>query len=280
LLFSGGGAYGGAAAERIMKNENKPTFRHWFLKHLPEYLLCHRPILLLMRLVLGRPLRIAILGGTFDPPQRAHLAVARRAVSRADLDLDIVLLVVSGDPVLKSNVSPAAIRYEMVRAAVKNENKIRASKLEMNNGKSYTVVTLRRLKKLLGADSELNFIFGSDKIAELPTWDHAAEVVSLCRLLIVPRDSGTNDPAQFIARLIHQAMPDASYTVMAGKPLPDSSTEVRRRRGLGQPIDHLLPEGIPEIMEIIEREGLYLNGDQHQIAQPTSLEPKKRKIER
>ena len=251
-----------------MKSEGKVSWRQRCFKHLPEFILLQRPVLWLIRQMLGRPWSIAILGGTFDPFQRAHLAVARRVANQANLDLDMLLVVVSGDPVLKAGVTPAEIRYEMAQVSVKRENKVRASRLEMHNGKSYTVVTLRRLKKLFGADAQLNFIIGSDKIEELPSWDYAAEIIRLCRLLVIPRNAG-NNPDQYVTRLIEKAMPGATFAIIAGEPLPNSSTEVRRLRGLGQPIDHLVPEGIPEI---IEREGLYLKGDMQQVVlQPTRL---------
>ena len=41
-------------------------------------------------------MKIGILGGTFDPPHKAHLQIAERAIKQ--FDLDKVLFIPSGNP--------------------------------------------------------------------------------------------------------------------------------------------------------------------------------------
>ena len=63
-------------------------------------------------------MRIGVFGGTFDPPHLAHLVLA--AAARHALDLDRVLFVPAGNPWRKADreVTPAAARLDLVRAAV------------------------------------------------------------------------------------------------------------------------------------------------------------------
>ena len=65
--------------------------------------------------------RIGLFGGTFDPPHVGHLVTAINV--RHALNLDVVILMVSHDPWQKSgvrDVSPAADRFALVEAAVRN----------------------------------------------------------------------------------------------------------------------------------------------------------------
>ena len=61
--------------------------------------------------------RIGVLGGTFDPPHNAHVALAREAYSQCALDL--LYIMPAGVPVYKldQRVTPAQLRLEMCKLA-------------------------------------------------------------------------------------------------------------------------------------------------------------------
>ncbi len=64
--------------------------------------------------------RIGILGGTFDPPHNAHIALARAACKQCKLDKLIVMC--AGVPVYKldQKITPAKKRLEMCKLAFEN----------------------------------------------------------------------------------------------------------------------------------------------------------------
>lgn len=134
------------------------------------------------------PRRIGILGGTFDPPHRGHLAAARAV--RDALDLDLVVMMVAGEPwqkVARRTVSAPEVRLAMVEALVDGEDSIVAGDAEIvRGGPTYTVDTLRGL-----VDSEPTatyfLILGADAARNLPTWREVDEVVALSTLVIVNR---------------------------------------------------------------------------------------------
>ena len=87
--------------------------------------------------------RLGVLGGTFDPIHRTHLAMADAA--RATLRLDRVLFIPAGDPWRKHDrpVTAARHRLAMVRAAVQGWAGFGVSDMEVRRtGPTYTAETL------------------------------------------------------------------------------------------------------------------------------------------
>ena len=64
-------------------------------------------------------MRIGVMGGTFDPPHLGHLAVARDVA--AQLQLDHVVFVPTGDSWQKDTATPAKDRLAMVDLAIADE---------------------------------------------------------------------------------------------------------------------------------------------------------------
>mgnify|MGYP000694680716 CR=1 FL=1 len=67
----------------------------------------------------GGPVRIGVLGGTFDPPHVGHLVTAVNV--RHALELDLVIMMVANVPWQKEgtrHITPALDRLAMVEAAV------------------------------------------------------------------------------------------------------------------------------------------------------------------
>ena len=181
--------------------------------------------------------RIGILGGTFDPPHVAHLALAVQA--RHQLELDRVLLVVANDPWQKHHmraISPAVARLEMVSASLDGVCGIEASSVEIDRGgESYTVDTLASLSS---PDSELFLIVGSDIVSQLSTWHRWRDVAAACTLAVARRPG---------APQIDVARPWRGIEIRL--PVLDiSSTELRAMVAEERPVDFLVPRGAIGIM--------------------------------
>lgn len=193
--------------------------------------------------------RIGIFGGTFDPPHVGHLVVAVNA--RHALQLDRLLLVVAHDPWQKSGsreVTPAADRLAMVRAAVADVDGLEASAVEIERGGvSFTADTLSALHEE-DASRELFLVLGSDAAAGLPTWERIDEVRELARIVVVAR-LGTEDGAP---------PPGWSWTRIETPRLEVSSTDLRARIADGRPLDYLLTNAV---IDCIEGRRLYCVGE-------------------
>lgn len=129
---------------------------------------------------------IGLFCGTFNPIHLGHLLIAECA--RDQFKLDHVLFVTSPAPPHRNvGLLDGEARHKLVEAAVASNQNFRASRLELSRpGPSYTVDTV---KEVLNADSSarVNLIIGGDNLPFLKEWHNSEELLSLCRLLVVPR---------------------------------------------------------------------------------------------
>jgi nicotinate-nucleotide adenylyltransferase len=142
--------------------------------------------------------RVAFFGGSFDPPHRGHLAIARAA--KTALQLDTVLFAPVGAQPLKPHGSTAAFndRVAMTRLAIAGESGFEASLADApspHGAPNYTIDTLTALKRDLPAHSTLFCLLGADSFLALQHWHRGAEIPFLAPLIVASR------PGQSLADL-------------------------------------------------------------------------------
>jgi nicotinate-nucleotide adenylyltransferase len=199
------------------------------------------------------PHTIGILGGTFNPPHRGHLALARHA--REELGLKRVLLMPAHSAPHKGDDEDPGPerRLEMCRLAVGSEQAttagLEACGLEVERGgPSYTVDTLRAIRQS-DPEAELTFIVGADMARTLATWREPRALVELARLAIAEReDTGRED-------VLRALNPLGAEVMFLGMPMLEvSSSQVRERVREGKQIGDLV---VPAVAEYIAAHGLY-----------------------
>lgn len=188
-------------------------------------------------------MRIGIVGGTFDPPHLGHLLLASDVYEA--LGLDRVVLVPAAVPPHKHGLprTPAALRLEMLRAAVAGDPRFEVADLELRRaGPSYSVDTLRELRGRW-PDAALFFVLGADQLRELPSWREPDEVARLATLTGVARDGQAPvAPGGYDVEVVPITRIDVS------------SSMIRDRAAAGRGVRYFVP---PAVEAIIEREGLY-----------------------
>lgn len=188
--------------------------------------------------------RLGIFGGTFDPIHMGHLLVAEMA--RQECDLDKVLFIPAANPPHKSDkhVSPPNYRFEMTELAIKSNPYFQISDIELKRqGKSYTIDTLKYLRKIYSEECEFWMIVGGDSFRELDTWRNAKELIKLCNFAVYMRPHVSIDTCKIQAEKIHgQAN---SRVLFVEAPMIDiSSTDIRDRVAQGKSIRYMVPDAV------------------------------------
>ena len=122
------------------------------------------------------PARIGLLGGSFDPPHLAHLALARTALQA--LQLDELWWLPAGQPWQKAGraLEAGPHRAAMVRLLIEGEPRFRLDERELRRvGPTYTVDTVRECRAEQPAAAWF-LILGQDQYGRLDTW-HAWRVL-------------------------------------------------------------------------------------------------------
>lgn len=188
------------------------------------------------------PIRIGLFGGTFDPPHLAHLVVATHV--RHVLALDEVVLMVANDPYQKTpsrTVTPAEVRLELVQAAVRGVDGLRAGDDEIRRGGvTYTIDTVEHMRSKLG-DAEIFVVIGEDAARSFDTWHRYAELAQISNLVVVNRSTSgaSNIVPAGATRCEHVTIPYMDI----------SSSDIRRRVQGGESIDFLVRRPVRNLIE-------------------------------
>jgi nicotinate-nucleotide adenylyltransferase len=193
-----------------------------------------------------------VLGGTFNPPHRGHLELARAA--RDQLFLHELMLVPARVPPHKGDEPDPGPehRLQMCRLAVEHEPRLTVSQLELErDGPSYTVDTLTAIHDSR-PDAQLTFILGADIAGTLSSWHEPGRLLALADLAVASRSGSARAGVLDAVRTLGRGADAVTFLDMA--PVGISSSEVRERVREHQPIDRLVE---PAVAGYIAHHGLY-----------------------
>ncbi|HEX4036892.1 MAG TPA: nicotinate (nicotinamide) nucleotide adenylyltransferase [Acidobacteriaceae bacterium] len=135
-------------------------------------------------------MRIGFFGGSFDPPHRGHIALARLAIDR--LGLERVLFAPVGVQPLKRDRSQTtfADRAAMTELTIAGEPALELSLIDAprRDGRpNYTIDALRRLRPTLAPADHLFFLMGADSFLSIGHWHRAANLLLSCDFIVASR---------------------------------------------------------------------------------------------
>lgn len=193
------------------------------------------------------PLRIGIMGGTFDPIHYGHLALGSAAAE--DLGLDRVLFVPTGKPWQKAHsvVSEPHHRWEMTRRAVEADERFSISPVDIDRtGPTYAIDTVADVENEYPGPISVFFIVGADTLENLSTWHRVDDLCSRVTFVAVNRPGHSRSSAE---------IPSSATVTSVDMPGIDvSSTDCRNRIKDGRTIRYFTPDSV---MEYIDQKMLY-----------------------
>ena len=162
-------------------------------------------------------MKVALFGGSFDPPHLGHWLVAVDAFER--LSLDRLWFVPAAAQPLKpqGHGASAADRVAMVQAMVGDDPRFGVHTAEIDRGGlSFTIDTVAAWRAA-HPSHDLHLLVGADSAASLPRWREPARLLEMVRLVVLVR--GTEEPG---------ALPPEAV-VLPSRRVDISSTEIRAR---------------------------------------------------
>lgn len=207
-------------------------------------------------------MRIAVLGGSFNPLHNGHVMIARSVCS--DLGYDKVLFVPAFIPPHKSircNVT-AEERLEMVNAfcVAEGNGAFECEPCEIERGGvSYTCDTLEYICQKYGGvlEEKPAFVLGEESAAEFHKWKNPDRIVQLADLVIAGREAGpeknTNCPVgeftgDFSVEFDGKRF-GYPYVELKNPIMKISSSRIRTMIENGDPWESLVPETIGKIIK-------------------------------
>ena len=231
-------------------------------------------------------MNIGLFGGTFDPVHHGHLAVARAAAKK--FQLNQILFVPSSVPPHRVGrpLSPYHHRFAMLALALQGEKSFLPSALEAppepgvlafssgrhGPGFSYSIDTVRALKLQLGKNDKIFFIIGIDAFMDIAKWHEPEALLREVDFIVASRpgyslaDVGealpeSLRPDEKVIRAFKKAK--AAGTLALGATtihllsevnIRVSATQVRTAAGRGSPLDRFVG---PAVAAYIRKTRLY-----------------------
>ena len=182
---------------------------------------------------------ICIFPGTFNPIHIAHIKMAVYALNKYNFE-KIVFIPSYIPPHKQIDSNLAEHRYNMVKLAVKMNPRFDISDIEYKSPqKSYTLITVNKIKEKYNIQGRVNMIIGSDAFINVNSWYKADELKNLVHFIVFPREG---------YEISCDMLMDFSYEIADSEKLDISSTQIRENHE-GQ-----LPK---EVKDYIEQNALY-----------------------
>ena len=191
-------------------------------------------------------MKLAVLGGSFNPIHTGHLHLADSALAKFGFDR-LILVPANISPfkqVPDTCLASGTDRLDMILASITADPRIAVEDMELRRGGvSYTIDTIKEIIDRYQPEEKPALILGDDLIADFPQWKDAKELARIAEIIVARRISGSSRP-------------EFSYPhrVLDNEVINVSSAMIRERIAGGKAWRHLVPQGA---RFIIEDRGLY-----------------------
>lgn len=194
--------------------------------------------------------KLLFYGGSFDPPHEGHRRLLEAAVE--EISPDLTLVIPAGLSPFKGRVrTPFRDRVNMARREFAGIGGLRVSVLEGRGWRSYTMKTIRQLKKKYPG-YELYMLMGSDMLLYFEKWHLYRRVMAEATLVAGCRSEEDRAASEETAERLRSK--GARVVMLTFREMEISSTELRRALADGEDVTKYMR---PEVAEYIRKRGLY-----------------------
>ena len=174
-------------------------------------------------------MKIAIYGGSFDPPHSGHIEAARTVAETLEPDLFLIVPHnLTPDKDSSEDRPTPRQRLELCRMSFRDIPGARISDMDvLRGGKSYTYDTVNDVEAEYPG-SELYLVLGTDEFLELEDWYQFRSLISRCTLAVLSRTEDDTDALRSHADYMRSEY-GARVEVLPHAPVEISSEDIRSR---------------------------------------------------
>jgi nicotinate-nucleotide adenylyltransferase len=175
------------------------------------------------------------MGGSFDPIHTGHVASAREARDRFELDKVVYLPTATPPHKSDSAMAPAHRRYAMVELALLYEEGLEVSPFELTPGRTaYTIDSVESFAYEF-PQADLHLLIGADSLVQLPTWKRWRELTEWAHLIVLARPGWEREPSlEELPTELTDLVRDERIRFLGNRPRAISSTEIRAALARGE----------------------------------------------
>ena len=194
-------------------------------------------------------MKIAVYGGSFNPPHLGHREAAEAVVREIAPDkLFIIPDCIPPHKEMAPNSPGPRERLALCRLNFADIERVEVSDIEiLREGRSYTADTVARLREEYPGDA-LSLVVGTDMLLSFEEWHDFSYLFSRCELIVMPREEDDR-PAIEEKKAEFEKKYGAKIRVLDSIPLPMSSSTIRSLLPKRMGADKLFPEVYAEIIK-------------------------------
>ena len=168
--------------------------------------------------------KIGILGGTFDPPHKGHLAISKIALKKLKLQ-KVYWIITKKNPFKQKTYYTLKERLKKIKKILKKIEKIEVLYLDkkLNSSRSIDIIKFIRSKK---KPKNLYFLIGSDILTDFHNWKSWKKIVKLIKLIVFSRKGYDKKISKTI---VVNYINKKNIIFINNKPIKISSTLLRKK---------------------------------------------------
>ncbi len=190
-------------------------------------------------------MKVAILGGSFDPPHLGHFFIAQQVQEL--LHMDQVWLMPAYHHPFNRNLSKIEHRIAMTKLL--ENDVLKTSEYELkHNPTSFTIDTLNGLKNTY-PENDYYWITGSDQLEHFQKYKDWQQIIEKHNLIIFPREWMLPQLEEIVKeKLMLKTIPKNVIVLQSDKLFLTniSSTKIRERLKNNETIHYFVPQGVEE----------------------------------
>lgn len=196
--------------------------------------------------------KVAIYGGSFDPPHNGHKLLAQSLAKSCGAD-KVIIIPAAMSPFKNQTGASPQDRFNMCKLLFE-EPLFEVSDIEINRGgKSYTIDTVKAVKSRY-PEAELFLFMGDDMLLSFNKWYKYDEIAQLCTIVAGCRTENL-EKLQALEDFKNKAELEKGVIICNSVPVEISSTQIRNSIKQGCTAAEL--SITPEVYDYIKSRGLY-----------------------